>query len=163
MSRFPQSWKELKNSLFWCKNRQKVYYNCVFVLKLIIFVVLAYWESRFPSKSNKVDYKTTPPNKKIKKADKITIEIHAFQSILGSGCGSVGRAVTSDSRGPRFESSLWQNLWWTFTYSQMYWKDDNIEKRGREWPIFKLEFLSKYSHLIIRVSLPIALKVAIAL
>ena len=29
---------------------------------------------------------------------------------LGSGCGSVGRAVASDTRGPRFESSHWQNL-----------------------------------------------------
>ena len=29
---------------------------------------------------------------------------------LGSGCGSVGRAVTSDTRGPRFESSHRQNL-----------------------------------------------------
>ena len=26
----------------------------------------------------------------------------------GSGCGSVGRAVASDTRGPRFESSHWQ-------------------------------------------------------
>ena len=25
---------------------------------------------------------------------------------MGSGCGSVGRAVAADSRGPRFESSL---------------------------------------------------------
>ena len=25
----------------------------------------------------------------------------------GSGCGSVGRAVASNSRGPRFESSHW--------------------------------------------------------
>ena len=29
---------------------------------------------------------------------------------LGSGCGSVGRAVTSDTRGRRFESSHWQKL-----------------------------------------------------
>ena len=29
---------------------------------------------------------------------------------LGSGCGSVGRAVASDTRGPRFESSHRQNL-----------------------------------------------------
>ena len=28
----------------------------------------------------------------------------------GSGCGSVGRAVASDTRGPRFESSHRQNL-----------------------------------------------------
>jgi len=29
---------------------------------------------------------------------------------VGSGCGSVGRAVTSDTRGPWFESSHWQKL-----------------------------------------------------
>ena len=28
---------------------------------------------------------------------------------VGSGCGSVGRAVASDGRGPRFESSHRQN------------------------------------------------------
>ena len=28
---------------------------------------------------------------------------------MGSGCGSVGRAVASDTRGPRFKSSHWQN------------------------------------------------------
>ena len=28
-------------------------------------------------------------------------------------------------------------LYWTFVYSQLYWKDENKEKRGREWPIFK--------------------------
>ena len=30
---------------------------------------------------------------------------------LGSGCGAVGRAVASDTRGPQFESSHWQNLY----------------------------------------------------
>ena len=30
-------------------------------------------------------------------------------SRLGSGCGSVGRAVAFDSRGPRFESRYRQN------------------------------------------------------
>ena len=29
---------------------------------------------------------------------------------LGSGCGSVGSAVASDTRGPRFESSLRQKF-----------------------------------------------------
>ena len=29
-------------------------------------------------------------------------------SCMGSGCGSVGRAVASNARGPRFESSHWQ-------------------------------------------------------
>ena len=32
------------------------------------------------------------------------------QTKKGSGCGSVGRAVASDTRFPRFESSHWQNL-----------------------------------------------------
>ena len=30
-----------------------------------------------------------------------------------SGCGSVGRAVASDTRGPRFESSHMQKFYWT--------------------------------------------------
>ena len=34
----------------------------------------------------------------------------------GSGCGSVGRAVASHTKGPQFESSHWQNLYWTFVY-----------------------------------------------
>ena len=34
-----------------------------------------------------------------------------ISSSMGSGCGAVGRAVASDTRGPRFESSLWQNLY----------------------------------------------------
>ena len=29
---------------------------------------------------------------------------------LGSGCGSVGRAVAFDTRGPWFDSSHWQNF-----------------------------------------------------
>ena len=29
---------------------------------------------------------------------------------MGSDCRSVGRAVTSDARGPRFKSSHWQNF-----------------------------------------------------
>ena len=30
--------------------------------------------------------------------------------LVGSGCGSVGRAVDSDSRGLRFKSSHWQKF-----------------------------------------------------
>ena len=42
---------------------------------------------------------------------------------MDSGCGSVGRAVASDSKGPRFESSHWR-----------FWrKDEKNKKRGREW------------------------------
>ena len=50
----------------------------------------------------------------------------------GSGCGSVGRAVVSESRGLQFESSHRRN----FIHYQLYWKVENKEKRGREWPIF---------------------------
>ena len=46
---------------------------------------------------------------------------------LGSGCGSVGRAVASDTRGPPFECSHEQNLYWTFYCCQLYWKDENKE------------------------------------
>ena len=34
----------------------------------------------------------------------------------GSGCSSVGRAVASNTRGPLFETSHWQNLYSTFIY-----------------------------------------------
>ena len=34
---------------------------------------------------------------------------------MGQGCGSVGRAVASGSRGLRFKSSHRRNIYWTFT------------------------------------------------
>ena len=37
-------------------------------------------------------------------------QVRKSQFNWGSGCGSVGRAVTSDFRGPLFQSSHWQNL-----------------------------------------------------
>ena len=36
---------------------------------------------------------------------------------IGQWCGSVGRAVASNSRGPQFKSSHRQKLYWTFTVS----------------------------------------------
>ena len=63
-------------------------------------------------------------------APKETIEL-----TIGSGCGSVGRAVASNSRGPRFKSSYRQNFILNI-YCQLHWKDENKEKRGREWPLF---------------------------
>ena len=51
-------------------------------------------------------------------------------------CGSVGRAVASDTRSPRFESSHRQNLLNICLLSTVFWKDENKEKRGREWPMF---------------------------
>ena len=32
-------------------------------------------------------------------------------------------------------------IYWTFVYCQLYWKDKNKEKSGREWPIYKNEFI----------------------
>ena len=41
--------------------------------------------------------------------EKVVVFLNAFWSLsikkMGSGCGAVGRAVASDSRGLRFESS----------------------------------------------------------
>jgi len=34
---------------------------------------------------------------------------------IGSGCGSVGRAVASNTRGPRFVSSHWKTLYHLYT------------------------------------------------
>ena len=51
-------------------------------------------------------------------------------SVIGSGCGSVGRAVASDTRGPWSESSHWQLLYRSFNYCQLYWKDENKEKEA---------------------------------
>ena len=39
-----------------------------------------------------------------------TFDILQAINLLGSGCGAVGRAVTSDTREPGFESSRWQLL-----------------------------------------------------
>ena len=47
---------------------------------------------------------------------------------LGSGCGSVGRAVTYDTRGPRFESSHWQKLH-IFVYCQLCIERTKIKKK----------------------------------
>ena len=33
------------------------------------------------------------------------------KGLMGSGCGSVGRAVATDTRGPRFETRHRQNLY----------------------------------------------------
>ena len=56
----------------------------------------------------------------------ITIKI-----LGGSGCGSVGKTVASDTRGLRFESSHRQNLYWTL------FTDNCIEKtkikKKRPW------------------------------
>ena len=63
-------------------------------------------------------------------------------SKLGSGCGSVGRAVTFNSRGPRCESSHWQKIILNI-YCQLYWKDENKEKEAWNGPFKDNNFVSK--------------------
>ena len=52
----------------------------------------------------------------------------------GSGGSSVDIAVASNFRDLRFESSHRQKIIFNI-YCQLYWKDENKEKSGREWPI----------------------------
>ena len=51
------------------------------------------------------------------------------------GCGSVGRAVASDTRCPRFESSHWHTFIWNICLLPTVLKRRNKIKRVREWPI----------------------------
>ena len=52
---------------------------------------------------------------------------------MGSGCGSVGRAVVSNSRGPQLESNH-QQKFIPNIYCQLYWKDENKEKDAENGP-----------------------------
>ena len=71
-----------------------------------------------------------------------TIVIITNNVSLGSGCGAVGRAVASGTRGPGFKSSHPQLLLNIYLLLIVCRKDENKEKRGREWPIFKKKLLS---------------------
>ena len=53
--------------------------------------------------------------------------------LSGSGCGSVGRAVASDSRGLQFESTHRQKFILNI-YCQLFWKDENNEKEAGNDP-----------------------------
>ena len=57
---------------------------------------------------------------------------------MGSGCGSVGRAVTSNTRSPQFESSQRQTFTQNIFYCQLYWKDENKEKEAGKGPFKKI-------------------------
>ena len=59
---------------------------------------------------------------------------------VGSGCGSVGRVVASDTRGPRFKSSHRQKFIYILNIcllSTVYWKEKNKEKEAGYGPFFK--------------------------
>ena len=52
--------------------------------------------------------------------------------MMDRGCGSVGWAVASNTLGPRFDSKSSAKFILSNAYCQLYWKDENKEKRGRE-------------------------------
>ena len=57
----------------------------------------------------------------------------------GSG-GSVGRAVASDTRGPRFESSNRRNFIMNM-FTVNCWKDENKEKEAENGPFLEKSML----------------------
>ena len=66
-----------------------------------------------------------------------------------SGCGSVGRAVASNTRGPLFESSHRQKFIYLLNIcflSTVYWKDENKEKEARNGPFKKKHLLDCVIH-----------------
>ena len=66
---------------------------------------------------------------------------------VGSGCGSVGRAVASDTRGPRFESSHRQKFIYILNIcllSTVFWKDENKEKEAGNGPFLKKKFAETF-------------------
>ena len=58
---------------------------------------------------------------------------------MGSGCGAVGRAVASKTRGPGFKYNHRQLLLNIYLLLTVCRKEENKEKRGRDLPIFKKE------------------------
>ena len=52
----------------------------------------------------------------------------------GSGCGSVGWAVASDTRDPLFKPRHWQNFIYQLIYQLYNWKDKNKEKGAGKGP-----------------------------
>ena len=58
--------------------------------------------------------------------------------MVGSGCGSVGRAVASDSKGPRFDSNHRQHFKLNI-YCQLYRKDKNKQKEAGNGPLKKFK------------------------
>ena len=55
---------------------------------------------------------------------------------MGSGCGAVGRAVASNTKGPGFESSHRQLLLNIYLLLTVCRKDENTEKEAGNGPFF---------------------------
>ena len=73
---------------------------------------------------------------------------HKLNNQMGSGGGSVVRAVTSNSRGQRFEDGHRQKFILNI-YCQLYWKDENKEKEAGNGP-FKNTITKLISFSVIR-------------
>ena len=58
---------------------------------------------------------------------------------IGSGCGSVGRVVAANSRGPRLESSHLQKNYIEYLLSTVLKRRKNKEKEAGDGPFFKKE------------------------
>ena len=56
---------------------------------------------------------------------------------LGSGCGSVGRPVASNTRGPQFESRNWQTFVWNICFLSTVLKRRKIKKNRPGMAHFK--------------------------
>ena len=66
---------------------------------------------------------------------------------MGSGCGAVGRAVASDTRGPGFESSHRQLLLNIYLLLTVCRKDENKEKEAGNGRFKKIIKLTKFRNI----------------
>ena len=77
-------------------------------------------------------------------------------SFEGSGCGAVGRAVASDTRGPGFKSSHRQLLLNIYLLLTVCRKDENKEKEAGSGPFFlkkkSISFVLDLAHSYFRLS-----------
>ena len=73
------------------------------------------------------------------------LSLYLFQTVWDkkiSGGGSVGRAVASNSGGPRFDISH-QQIFILNIYCQLYWKDEHKEREAGNGPL-KIAFFENY-------------------
>ena len=63
-----------------------------------------------------------------------TLNLKPIGQRTGSGRGSVGRAVPSDTRDPRFKSQHWQSFIYQLSLNR---KDENEEKEAGNGPSLK--------------------------
>ena len=65
----------------------------------------------------------------------------------GSGCGSVDRAVASDTRDRQFESCDWQNFTYQIFYQINNRKDENKEEEAGNSLSFEKNFVKNINQL----------------